>query len=203
MKPMLFRNVLTADECAELRQLTAVHEYRACHGGGGHTDGGHGGHGGDGQTVVYEPEDDDKDDDDKEDDKDHAHPKPHALQWLARTLDRALWRALPLGSCVDPACKVYRLVPGAGVPEHVDEDFAGPCDLRATLSVLVYLSDGHEGGDTYFRDYECEHARAGDVLVFPHAAVHGARPVIAGERFVLKTDIFTPRSIAQGAWEGR
>jgi hypothetical protein len=93
--------------------------------------------------------------------------------------------------CVDPYCKLYRLLPNSSaVAPHRDTDFVTSTGLFADWSVLVYLTDAYEGGETIFDGVTvCPHLRAGSVLMFPHSLLHEGRRVISGEKIVLKTDL--------------
>ena len=61
---------------------------------------------------------------------------------------------------------------------------------------MVYLSEGFEGGATAFHTHrpalhvlpEC-----GMALVFYHRQVHEGMPVIAGRKYVLRTDVMYRR----------
>lgn len=96
---------------------------------------------------------------------------------------------------VDSWVKLYRLKPETPpVHQHRDKDFMAPKGLRAEWSVLVFLNDTYEGGETVFEAddgirYVCPHPEPGDVLVFPHNLLHEGLPVGAGVKIVLKTDI--------------
>jgi hypothetical protein len=96
---------------------------------------------------------------------------------------------------VDPWMKLYRLTPeSAAVPPHMDKDFRAPKRLTAEWSVLVYLSDDYEGGETVFdTTWAIPHPVAGDVLLFPHSQLHEGRKVTKGEKIVLKTDLLFSR----------
>jgi hypothetical protein len=120
----------------------------------------------------------------------HGDDKAHRVTWLADRLTGVVQDVLPGGS-VDPMVKVYRLGTGDGVPQHCDKDYEGPRGFMARWSLLCYLSDGHQGGETRFTSGDTPHVGSGDVLLFSHSDRHEATPVQTGERFVLKTDVFT------------
>jgi 2OG-Fe(II) oxygenase superfamily len=64
------------------------------------------------------------------------------------------------------------------------------------FTVLCYLNDDFEGGDTYFPhlDYSVGPER-GKAIVFPARYVHCAEPVIAGEKYVIVAWITGPTHI--------
>jgi prolyl 4-hydroxylase len=92
--------------------------------------------------------------------------------------------------------RIYRYHPGQYFKPHKDgHEKVG--DLESQLTVLVYLNDT-QGGETILmpqgagrRDSWVPVApRAGDVLIFWHDIWHEGRPVTAGEKYVLRTDMF-------------
>ena len=67
---------------------------------------------------------------------------------------------------------------------HGDETF---------LTFMVYLNDDFDGGSTDF-NWEKVKPKRGRALVFPHRLRHQGSPVIAGTKYVLRTDVFFARS---------
>jgi hypothetical protein len=64
------------------------------------------------------------------------------------------------------------------------------CGVRSLVTLVFYLNDGFEGGETDFPELERRIApRAGRALLFQHRILHEAMEVRAGEKFVLRTDI--------------
>lgn len=114
--------------------------------------------------------------------------KPNHLLEVAMTITDLMGIG---GYGVDPNCKLYRLNPtSSAIAPHRDTDFVTPSGFLADWSVLVYLTDAYEGGETIFDGVTvCPHLRAGSVLMFPHNLLHEGRPVLSGEKIVLKTDL--------------
>jgi prolyl 4-hydroxylase len=92
--------------------------------------------------------------------------------------------------------RIYRYTPGQYFKPHRDGDVEVDGSV-GLVTVLVYLNDA-DGGETilmpkgyaYKDDWIYIKPRAGDVLMFEHAFWHEGRPVISGEKFVLRTDLF-------------
>ena len=124
-----------------------------------------------------------------------AHAKTLVLPHVASELDAAI-EGVDLGGFasagVDAMMKTYRLAaPEGAVPAHCDDDFAGPGGSVALFSLIVYLDEGYEGGETVFTGGPTVGAHAvGDALLFRHDVRHEALPVTAGVKHVLKTDLF-------------
>lgn len=93
----------------------------------------------------------------------------------------------PLG--LNERLRFYAYDPGQGFPVHTDGAFARP-GQRSRLTLLVYLNDGYEGGQTVFPDEGAlVEPGAGTALLFPHARRHAGLPVRAGRKVVLRTDV--------------
>lgn len=88
--------------------------------------------------------------------------------------------------------RVYRYRPGQRFAMHRD----GLVELegaRSRLTVLVYLNDVERGGETFFaHSSELVAPRRGLALLFQHALLHEARPVLEGRKYVLRTDVLYP-----------
>lgn len=92
--------------------------------------------------------------------------------------------------------RMYKYVPGQYFKPHRDGDVTvdSACSL---VTVLIYLNDA-QGGETIIMpegyrgrsSWVSISPKAGDVLLFSHDLWHEGRPVLAGEKFVLRTDLF-------------
>ncbi|MBO9688304.1 MAG: 2OG-Fe(II) oxygenase [Mitsuaria chitosanitabida] len=83
--------------------------------------------------------------------------------------------------------RFYKYSPGQRFKMHKD----GPWreDGRTSrLTLLVYLNDDFEGGDTDFRDFVVR-PEPGSALVFIHDTWHEGREVTAGTKYVLRSDV--------------
>jgi predicted 2-oxoglutarate/Fe(II)-dependent dioxygenase YbiX len=80
--------------------------------------------------------------------------------------------------------------PGGLFTPHSDANVVKP--YRA-FSVLLYLNDDFQGGETAFPDlgFSCQ-PRKGRVLVFPSHMTHGGNPVTAGTKDIIVMWVFYP-----------
>jgi hypothetical protein len=86
---------------------------------------------------------------------------------------------------------------GSFFAKHRDNGFVFSDDLRSIMTLVIYLNDGFEGGKTVFSP-KPEVAEAvtpvkGAGVCFPHDVRHEGEPVIAGRKWVLRTDIMFQR----------
>jgi hypothetical protein len=78
---------------------------------------------------------------------------------------------------------------GVFIP-HSDANKVKP--YRAA-SVVLYLNDDFEGGETHFPDLDCScKPKTGNVLVFPSHLLHGGQPVVKGEKYIIVLWAFYP-----------
>ncbi|MCW8132952.1 MAG: 2OG-Fe(II) oxygenase [Planctomycetota bacterium] len=89
--------------------------------------------------------------------------------------------------------RLYRYDEGQRFPPHADGYYVRPGE-RSLLTLLLYLNEGYEGGETCFAATEFEAAQAfvprtGAALIFPHERWHEGRPVLKGRKYVLRTDV--------------
>jgi hypothetical protein len=90
-----------------------------------------------------------------------------------------------------PALRVLAYGPGEGTEVHADPVRTTPSGDRSELTLLVYLDDDFEGGDTEFPEIGFEvQPRRGRAVLFPHSMAHRGRPISRGEKHVLRTDVF-------------
>lgn len=94
--------------------------------------------------------------------------------------------------------RFYRYEPGQRFKEHSDAPFRRDNGEESRLTVLVYLNDDCTGGETAFGDYAVT-PRLGASLVFRHELLHEGRPVAAGKKYVLRSDVMcNPRGRLTG-----
>lgn len=84
--------------------------------------------------------------------------------------------------------RYYRYVPGQYFKWHKDGIVAHSGAVESRLTFMIYLNDGFEGGETQFRKGVVE-PQAGAALVFPHKTTHQSAPIVAGTKYVLRTDV--------------
>lgn len=85
--------------------------------------------------------------------------------------------------------RVYRYEVGHHFGAHTDQSYARG-DARSLLTLLVYLDDDFEGGETEFLDERRTIVpHTGDALWFQHALLHSGRAVTRGTKHVLRADV--------------
>jgi predicted 2-oxoglutarate/Fe(II)-dependent dioxygenase YbiX len=106
------------------------------------------------------------------------------------------WRAVGLNE----RFAVYRYDPGQRFKRHQDGVVRTDTGEESRFTVLVYLNDECEGGETIFSDVDRSSGqvrfletpvqpRSGMVLVFKHELWHEGAPVTAGRKYVLRSDV--------------
>ena len=96
----------------------------------------------------------------------------------------------------NPRLRIYRYGPGERHGVHWDTVVELPRGIRSLLTLVFYLNDGFEGGDTDFPELSRRISLApGRALLFQHRILHTATEVLAGEKLVLRTDVlYAPAS---------
>jgi predicted 2-oxoglutarate/Fe(II)-dependent dioxygenase YbiX len=101
---------------------------------------------------------------------------------------------------LDENFAVYRYEPGQRFKRHQDGTIKTTALEESRFTVLVYLNDDCEGGETIFSDADRSSGRTlfletpvqpkvGMALVFKHELWHEGAPVTAGRKYVLRTDV--------------
>ena len=102
---------------------------------------------------------------------------------------------------VDVHLRFYRYESGQEFKRHKDGSVTNDHGHVSKLSYLIYLNGDFDGGSTTFRDYDgkgetrrkIEHVIrpvAGSALLFRHERWHEGSPLIAGRKYVLRSDVF-------------
>ena len=90
----------------------------------------------------------------------------------------------------NPRLRIYRYGPGERHGVHWDTVVELGGGVRSLVTLVFYLNDGFEGGETDFPELGQKIAPlAGRALLFQHRILHEATEVRAGEKLVLRTDI--------------
>jgi hypothetical protein len=98
--------------------------------------------------------------------------------------------------------RFYRYDVGQQFDWHLDGYFERPDGDRSFFTFMVYLNDNFEGGGTSFREDGFGRAsfgafgvrpKKGMALIFHHPIPHRGDPVIAGRKYVVRTDIMYSR----------
>lgn len=108
----------------------------------------------------------------------------------------AAWAAVGLNE----RFRYYRYTPGQKFDWHYDGCFERPNGEESLYTFMVYLNDGCTGGDTQFNLSRHGGIRmddpvlrvtpaAGKALLFRHRILHTGAVVLAGTKYVLRTDV--------------
>lgn len=102
--------------------------------------------------------------------------------------DLRAWRAMGPSAFL----RYYAYAPGERFPPHTDLSHEVSLDERTFLTVVLYLDEGCQGGETRFLDVDRPEViapRAGAALVFAHERRHEGVEVTSGVKHVLRTDV--------------
>ena len=90
----------------------------------------------------------------------------------------------------NPRLRLYRYQPGQHHSAHWDTVVDIGDGVRSRLTLVFYLNDNFTGGATDFPELGAAVTpKTGRALVFQHRVLHSATPVVAGAKYVLRTDI--------------
>lgn len=93
--------------------------------------------------------------------------------------------------------RAYRYAQGQYFAPHFDGCFVRNPLESSCVTVILYLSDGCRGGETYFNDLEyAVRPKAGMALLFEHMVRHEGREVTAGLKYALRTDVMYRQAAA-------
>lgn len=92
----------------------------------------------------------------------------------------------PIG--LNTRLRFYKYYPGERFSPHHDLAYEASKTIRTFLTVIIYLNDEYEGGQTKFESQVVE-PRTGMALIFPHELRHEGISVIADIKYVLRTDV--------------
>jgi len=96
------------------------------------------------------------------------------------------WRAVGLNE----QFRIYRYKDGQQFKTHPDGAFKRNEQEHSKITVIVYLNDDFEGGETEFvMPHEIVEPEAGKLLLFAHGQLHKGNPVPKGTKYVFRTDV--------------
>jgi predicted 2-oxoglutarate/Fe(II)-dependent dioxygenase YbiX len=99
---------------------------------------------------------------------------------------------------VNERFRFYRYDPGQQFAGHEDAPFRRANGEQSLLTFMIYLNDDFQGGETIFRDVGVT-PKTGMALLFRHELFHEGRPVMAGRKYVLRSDVmFNPPGRIRG-----
>jgi len=86
--------------------------------------------------------------------------------------------------------RIYRYEPGQHFGLHQDQAYAGPEGSRSLLTLMLYLNDDFQGGETDFPEQETRIVpKTGMALWFQHMLLHSGDRVVQGSKYVLRSDV--------------
>jgi prolyl 4-hydroxylase len=86
--------------------------------------------------------------------------------------------------------RIYRYEPGQHFGLHEDQSYFGDDGTKSLLTLMVYLNDDFEGGETEFPEQgETIVPRTGTALLFQHRLLHAGTRVLRGVKLVLRSDV--------------
>lgn len=90
----------------------------------------------------------------------------------------------------NPRLRIYRYEPGEHHSAHWDTVVELPDGIASRITLVFYLNDDFEGGETEFPELGKRVAPArGTALLFQHRVLHAALGVTSGVKYVLRTDV--------------
>jgi hypothetical protein len=84
--------------------------------------------------------------------------------------------------------RFYKYQAGQEFKRHRDQSYIRNNTESSYFTFMIYLNDNYEGGATTFKSLSIR-PQQGMALVFEHALEHSGDPIIAGIKYVLRTDI--------------
>lgn len=86
--------------------------------------------------------------------------------------------------------RCYRYQPGQYFRLHHDGAFTRSPVERSLLTLMVYLNEGFEGGETNFPELKLRFTpRRGMALLFQHMLLHEGCEVLSGTKYALRSDV--------------
>ncbi len=92
--------------------------------------------------------------------------------------------------------RFYRYKDGQQFRPHVDGAFKRSETELSLITLIIYLNEDFEGGTTYLIGVnENIYPKTGMLLLFDHKILHAGMSVIAGTKYVLRTDVMYHKQI--------
>ena len=89
--------------------------------------------------------------------------------------------------------RVYRYEPRQSFRLHKDFPYE-TANQKSHLSLIIYLNDEFEGGETRFRDFTID-PKTGRAVLFKHELLHEGSTVKAGIKYAVRTDVMFEQKI--------
>ena len=95
---------------------------------------------------------------------------------------------VPIG--LNEQFRIYRYKDGQQFKIHPDGSFVRNEYEHSKITVIIYLNEDFEGGETEFAmPHDVIEPLAGTLLLFSHGQLHKGNPVPTGTKYVLRTDV--------------
>jgi predicted 2-oxoglutarate/Fe(II)-dependent dioxygenase YbiX len=120
--------------------------------------------------------------------------KPFMPPWIGA------WRATGFNE----RFRYYRYDPGQQFAPHGDGSLRRENGEESQLTFMVYLNDDFTGGETVFYEEPGKlrlsvRPERGMALIFVHRQWHAGAPVLAGRKYVLRTDVMYVHNTSEAA----
>jgi prolyl 4-hydroxylase len=120
------------------------------------------------------------------------------ITYIDQKLAERLWEKIQpsvvarLGSNVaiglNELFRFYKYESGQRFKRHIDGSYIRNEREMSLFTLMIYLNDDFEGGETTFEMHTIA-PKKGQALVFEHSLRHAGEPILAGVKYVLRTDI--------------
>jgi predicted 2-oxoglutarate/Fe(II)-dependent dioxygenase YbiX len=84
--------------------------------------------------------------------------------------------------------KIYKYTKGQQFKMHRDAPYVRHDNEQSFLTMMVYLNEGFEGGDTFFLDQQVK-SETGKCLIFWQDQLHAGMEVTEGVKYAIRTDV--------------
>ena len=89
--------------------------------------------------------------------------------------------------------RIYKYAPGQQFKMHRDGSYIRNEKEKSFYTIMIYLNDDFEGGETEFENLFTVAPKKGTALIFHHPLRHEGKTLISGIKYVLRTDIMYSR----------
>jgi len=119
--------------------------------------------------------------------------RPHVPARMDAELDRTGRVEMEVAGVFLPL-RVYRYEGGQHFGPHEDQSYFGPNGEVSLLTLIVYLNEGFEGGNTEFPEqHRTIVPKTGTALLFQHRVLHAGNRVESGTKLLLRSDVLYRR----------
>jgi prolyl 4-hydroxylase len=89
---------------------------------------------------------------------------------------------------INKSFRFYKYSIGQEFLPHTDHPCNPAPNLKSNFSLLIYLNDDFEGGDTIFENIKVK-PKQGSAVFFRHEILHSSSKITEGIKFILRTDV--------------